>query len=64
MRALSVQGMTRVIRNREKVDNDATDEKDGGDVWLFVQDANVDTLKKLGISLFGGRRGKGADSST
>lgn len=56
IKALSGQGMN--------VDNDATDGKDAGDVWLFVQDANVDTLKRLKISVSGGRRVKGVDSSS
>ncbi|KAJ4079280.1 hypothetical protein NW760_015224 [Fusarium oxysporum] len=50
-------------KGKDEVDNDATDGRDAGNVWLFIQDANVETLEKLRISAFGGRGGKGADSS-
>lgn len=50
-------------KGKDEVDNDATDGSDAGNVWLFIQDANVETLEKLRISAFGGRGGKGADSS-
>ncbi|OBS23098.1 hypothetical protein FPOA_03657 [Fusarium poae] len=50
-------------KGKDDMDNDATDGKDAGNVWLFVQDASVETLKRLRISAFGGRGGKGADSS-